>query len=103
MFNITQEGQIKHFESQYEAAAQKVSNSFEFIVRQIGAVSALSIAYSALAENSWPLVTIDYFQERAGNVRFLSGALFVSISPVVMPGYVKLWEQYVNGPASSWM
>lgn len=79
---------------------------FDDIVTQMGAISGLGVQYSAYStdnDGQWPMVTMSYFQQRAGNARLLSGALFLSVSPVVMPGYVKKWGEYVNSGNNSWM
>jgi hypothetical protein len=79
---------------------------FDDIVNQMGAISGLGVQYSAYSTDNdlqWPMVTMSYFQQRAGNARLLSGALFLSVSPVVMPGYVKKWGEYVNSGNNSWM
>ena len=107
VYKITRDAQINVFHIQYEGAADKVIQSFADIVKKMGAISGLSLAacsHSTDNESSWPLVTLSNFQERAGNARALSGALFVSINPLVEDRQRALWEQYVlENNTNEWM
>lgn len=90
---------------------------------QMSAVSGLAVAATTHAEQEkhwmkqfvanltdedlagldWPFVTLPHFQERAGNVREISGAIYVSINPIVQADQLSLWEDLVHGDANQWM
>jgi hypothetical protein len=68
----------------------------------MAAVAGLAITVTAEAEE-WPFATIEGFQERANNARSLSGAIYVSVNPLVKVGQLDRWESYVQSSANSWM
>jgi len=54
--------------------------------QKIAAIAALSVTITASVletNKTWPLVTIDSFQERSASARSLSGALTLSLVPIV--------------------
>jgi hypothetical protein len=120
VYFITKNAQIERFEIQYAGVADKIIEQFQEIMVQMSAVSGLAVAATTDAEEqkkllvlsqdsaiigraNWPFVTMPRFQERAGNVRALSGAIHVSINPIVHPDQVAEWEAYAHGEANMWM
>jgi len=105
VYLITRRGEASEFETQYEGAATKVVESFADIVYEMGAISGLGVANSAHSvdhKSEWPFVTLSNFQQRAGNARHLSGALMVSISPLVQSHQLQEWDDFVNDPANNY-
>jgi hypothetical protein len=106
IYVITRNAEMDEFEIQYEGNAEKVIDSFNDIVKVMGAISGIGVAAEAHSQNAkseWPFVTLSNFQERAGNARTLSGTLYVSINPIVdtKEELVK-WEEYVLGENNQW-
>jgi hypothetical protein len=108
IYLITRNAEMDEFEIQFEGNAEKVIESFNDIVKTMGAISGIGVAISAHSQNDpsekWPFVTLPNFQERAGNARTLSGTLHVSISPIIdTKEELDRWEEYVLGKDNSWM
>jgi hypothetical protein len=106
IYLVTRNAEMDEFEIQYEGNAEKVIDSFNDIVKEMGAISGIGVAAEAHSQNAntqWPFVTLSNFQERAGNARTLSGTLYVSINPIVdtKEELVK-WEEYVLGENNQW-
>lgn len=72
------------------------------VVKGMSAVAGLAVTVTAEAEE-WPFVTLGAFQERAKNARTLSGAVFLSVNPLVKMAQLDKWESYVQSSANSWM
>ena len=71
----------------------------------MGSISGLGVANSAHSvdhKSDWPFVTLSNFQQRAGNARHLSGALQVSISPLVTQDNLAQWEDFVQDPVNNY-
>jgi hypothetical protein len=107
IYVITRNSEMEEFELQFEGNAEKVIESFTEIVKTMGAISGLGVAISAHSQNTdsekWPFVTLSNFQERAGNARTLSGALYVSINPIVdTKEELDKWEEYVLSERNQW-
>jgi len=116
VFFLTRKAQVNEFESQYYGMADNIIDHFQEILKEVSAVSGLAVSATAHAESihqlfdgktqipaAWPFVTLPYFQERAGNVRYLSGAIYVSINPIVTTEQLPFWESYVQSDANQWM
>jgi hypothetical protein len=108
IYVITRNAEMDEFEIQFEGNAEKVIDSFNDIVKTMGAISGIGVAISAHSQNDenekWPFVTLPNFQERAGNARTLSGTLHVSISPIIdTKAELDRWEEYVLGRDNLWM
>jgi hypothetical protein len=73
----------------------------------MGAIGGLSAMASTDADDGsagvWPFITLDGFQERGNNARFLSGAVYVSVNPVVDVENLLLWEKYAQSDVNVWM
>jgi len=99
-------GSLLPYLCRFSGSALRVVKSFEDILQQrIAAIAALgvTITASALETNStWPFVTVNRFQERSASVRSLSGALFLTLAPIVTDENRAAWEEYaVNN--SHWL
>jgi hypothetical protein len=99
VFFITKDAEVDEFETQYTALADTVVRAFEDIVTQkLGALSSVgvaAIAHGVDFELDWPFVTLSSFQERSATARSLSGALFVSLNPVVKDTDRAEWEKFL--------
>ena len=104
---IPHSASIAQFETQYAGAALQITSAFNAIFQEIATISLLGIQVSNYAVDngtiSWPSVTVSNFQSRASGVRTLSGALYVSVNPVVAADELAAWEDYVQGGANYWM
>lgn len=106
VFYVTRNAEKEEFQIQYYAMAEKVLQSLQDVMVEISAVSGLAVAASADSaeqDAKWPFITMSNFQERAGNAKTLSGALYVSISPIVPADELPDWEKYVRGTSNKWM
>jgi hypothetical protein len=107
VFLITKSSETEEFENQYEGAAEEIVESFEGIIEKVGTIS--SIGVEAISHGMdrpdvrWPFITLSSFQQRLSTARILSGALYVTISPLVSDGERYEWEKYVVGEQSDWM
>jgi hypothetical protein len=99
VYTITENAEIDEFETQYTALSETVLRTFEEIVTEkMGAISSVSVAAIAHGvdhHREWPFVTLSFFQERSATARSLSGALSVSINPVVSDAQRSEWEKFV--------
>ena len=107
VYFIMKQSNENEFALQFEGAADKVVEHFEEIMVEISSVSALAIAASAHSvdhDAEWPYVSLSNFAERAGNARWSSGALQVSINPIVYSSQLDEWEEWVQLPENNyWM
>ena len=106
VFKVTHGGQKNEFESTYKASADKVLEAFGSITSDLSAVAGLSTAATTDGlsdEAEWPFVTMPRFHERAANVRFTSGAMLLSMAPLVHHDLVEVWDEYVQGEDSAWI
>jgi flagellar basal body-associated protein FliL len=99
VYYITRNAEVDEFETQYSALAATVLRAFEDIVTQkMGAISSVgvaAIAYGVDDKLSWPFLALSSFQERSATARSLSGAIFISINPVVSDPQRAEWEKFV--------
>jgi hypothetical protein len=99
VYLITRDAEIDEYETQYKALADTVLRAFEDIVTQkMGAISSVgvaAIAHGVDHKRDWPFLTLSSFQERSATARSLSGALFVSINPLVKETERDEWEKFV--------
>jgi hypothetical protein len=74
------------------------SDTFHHIAEErLGAVSSLTVAATAHGidhHNDWPFMTLSWFQHRALTTRTLSGALLLTINPLVTEDKREQWENY---------
>ncbi len=108
IFFIIRNADIEEFELQYYGSANKLVDALQDVLEEMAAISGLAVAATAEtlrvnATESWPFVTLSNFQERAGSARRISGAIYVSINPIVESNQLSDWESYVLSQANSWM
>jgi hypothetical protein len=119
VYFMSSNSEIKAFESQYEAVAAKLLDSFNTIMVRIETINSLGIAatsqgISSVLENqnvsdtiistsAWPFVTVPSFEHRSMNVRHLSSALYFSIHPLVNDSNRDAWETYTTSDNKKWM
>lgn len=121
VYFLTKNAEEEEFEVQYYGLADKIIEHFQDMMQKMSAVSGLAVAATAHSESmeemwaqkwgaleldipvAWPFVTLPNFQERGGNVRSLSGAIYVSINPIVTTEQLPYWESFVQGEANKWM
>ena len=112
VYYLTSTAEIEEFETLYYGNAEKIIDALQEVIVQMTAVSALAVAATAdtqeqlrLAalenqdeevDSPWPRFTMTKFQERAGNARTQSGAIYVSINPIVAVHDLSKWERYVG-------
>jgi class 3 adenylate cyclase len=86
-FLFTRKAEVQDFETQFEAHATRVIESFrEVFDRQLAAVDALSssmTSYALASGSTFPNVTVPYFEVLGANARILSDALIVFYMPIV--------------------
>jgi type II secretory pathway pseudopilin PulG len=107
-----QSGEMDEFQTQFSGAAHMVQSAFGDVSDKLSVVSALAVVSDGEEEDklvdelrgaNWPFITLQNFKERAANARYLSGALSISLCPLVNVENREQWELYVNGPESAWM
>jgi hypothetical protein len=72
----------------------------------MGSVSGLAVgetAHSIDHDLPFPFMTMTNFQEKAGNARSLSKALYVTISMLVTKKQLPAWDKFVLGDNNTWM
>jgi hypothetical protein len=87
-------------------AFQKILDSFNRIFLDMGSISGLAVSQTAHSVDHnipFPFMTMTNFQEKAGNARALSGALYVSISNIVAENQLAAYDDFVLGPDNAWM
>lgn len=108
IYFIVKQAEIDEFELQYYAAANKIVDAFQEVLVEMSAVSGIAVSVTAdtlkaNATESWPFVTMSNFQERAGSARKLSGAIYVSVNPIVQSDQLSKWERYIQTDVNDWM
>ena len=70
----------------------------------MSAVAGLAAVVSVSVETQgWPFVTLNAFRMLANNARLHSGAIYITMNPIVQAADLAAWESYVQSPANSWM
>ena len=108
IYFIIRNADIDEFQLEYEGSANKLVDSLQEVLAEMAAISGIAVAATAdalqtNATETWPFVTLTHFQERAGSARRMSGALYLSINPLVQSNQLSDWEQYVLSDANYWM
>jgi hypothetical protein len=98
IFITSRNNEEEGFQSEFEALATKVIDSFEFnVARKFGAIDSLDISVTSYAVGTGstpPNVTMPDFDLRAANTLALADTFSVFYVPVVEEGGRKEWEQY---------
>jgi hypothetical protein len=108
VYYVSSNAEYEEFVTQYDGVAEKLEASWTDILIKMGSVSSLGVALTAETVEHrkdwrWPFVTLTNFEQRAGNARHLSGALFVGISPIVDRSDFEAWDDFVNSDENNWM
>jgi hypothetical protein len=110
IYMIIQNANMEEYQLQYEGTANKLVDSLQDVLAEMAAISGIAVATTAdvlqfysNSNESWPFVTMSNFQQRAGSARRISGAIYVSINPIVQSNKLSDWERYVLSDANSWM
>ena len=113
VFKITTTGEVDEFTTQYEGAADKVIGAFSDIMTRMGSVAGLGVSYTSYGMNHpdpstglspWPFVSLPDFPPKARNALQLSGALMVSMNPLVKGTLFDDWDDFVVQPENTeWM
>jgi hypothetical protein len=77
----------------------------EIATKNLEAISSLTVAATAHGidtQQSWPFVTLSAFQHRALTVRSLSGALLLTMNPIVTAEQRDEWLTYSTITEAGW-
>jgi hypothetical protein len=105
VFMLVNTTEMQEFHTQYDSAANKLIDSFHNIIQHAGSVSTVSNAATISAydqsrfspsNRSWPFVTLTAFEKQTSVARLLSGALYISLDPLVTNDERDDWEVYVT-------
>jgi len=100
VYHITAGALNEKYESEYVAAAQKVTEAFLDIAHsKIGALASLGVAMIAHGidhPRKWPYVTLSSFQQRASATRDQSQVLDIELSPLVNDTQRAVWEFFAK-------
>jgi hypothetical protein len=107
VFALENTSEMEEFQTQYTSAANKLISSFNSIVEHAGSVSSIANVATISAYDqsqssdsnnnaSWPFVTLTAFEKHASVARLISGALYVSMEPLVSNNDRDDWEVYVT-------
>ncbi|GKY96213.1 hypothetical protein MPSEU_000581200 [Mayamaea pseudoterrestris] len=107
VYFVSSKAQYSSFASTYFSSSEKLLETFHHIAEgKLGAVSSLTVAATAHAldsNTSYPFTTLSAFQHRAIPTRAISGALLVTMHPLVTLEQRNEWEQYsFHGDAAQW-
>jgi hypothetical protein len=98
IFLTTRNNEQESFESEFEALATKVVDSFEFnVARKLGAIDSLDISITSYAVGTnatFPFVTLPDFDLRAANTLALADTFSVIFVPLVTQANRLKWENY---------
>jgi hypothetical protein len=107
IYRTISEDEDHEYMIQYEKSAEKVLEAFEGIFEKIITINSIGVATTAIGldqkDIKWPFHTISSFQQRAATARLVSGALFVSINPIVTDFDRLKWEEHVANTSGDWM
>ncbi|KAL7560177.1 hypothetical protein ACA910_016606 [Epithemia clementina (nom. ined.)] len=100
VYLITSNAETDEFESSFQSAARKITDTFLAIPTvNIGAVGALVVANVAHGVDhfrEWPFVTLSSFQQRSDATKRLSLALQTCVAPIVTRENRAEWEFFSN-------
>ena len=107
VYHITHSGEVEEFEAEYFSSAGKIIDALQEVMVAISAVSGIGVIATSYAEErqqEWPFVALNSaFHEKTNNARALSGALYLSMNPLVEADEREEWEKFVLGNSSDWM
>jgi hypothetical protein len=98
IFVTTRDNEQESFESEFDALATKVVDSFDFnMARKLGAIDSLDISITSYAvgtNSTFPFVTLPDFDLRAANTLALADTFSVLFVPLVTQANRAKWETY---------
>ena len=98
IFLTASNNEQENFESEFDALATKVVDSFEFnVARKLGAIDSLDISITSYAvgtNSTFPFVTLPDFDLRAANTLALADTFSVVFVPLVTQKNRAKWETY---------
>jgi hypothetical protein len=98
IFTSAREIEQEGFQSEFDALATQVIDSFEFnVARKLGAIDSLGISFTSYAvetNSTPPNVTMPDFDLRAANTLALADTFSVFFVPLVEEDTRQEWEQY---------
>lgn len=104
---ITSYDEQKGFILQYGKAAEKVLESLSGVFHKITSINSVGVAATAFgldhSDEKWPFHTMTSFQQQASTARLVSGALYISVNPVVTDIKRDAWEEYSARDSDQWM
>ncbi|KAL7566017.1 hypothetical protein ACA910_011036 [Epithemia clementina (nom. ined.)] len=105
VFFITSNAESEEFESSFQSAARKITETFIAIPTiNLGAAGALVVANVAHGVDhfrKWPFVTLSSFQQRSDATKRLSLALQTCVAPLVTRADRIEWEYFSNNSTLS--
>jgi hypothetical protein len=102
---ITKNSEQDDIQSQLDAAAGKLVYTFREVLYKVGTISSLDLAATVHGIDhhlKWPFVTLSSFPERSATAKMLSGALKVSIDPLVTDDDRAQFEVYAAANEEMW-
>jgi hypothetical protein len=118
-FRWTSDLERKHMETDYEGTTATISTAVRTaMVHRLGMIASIlgtaatveglkgttsTAATATVTTPNWPFVTLPNFHQRAATTRHLSGALFVSIAPLVATSERVRWEEDYAPTNKAWM
>jgi hypothetical protein len=98
IFLTVRNNEQESFESEFDALATKVIDSFEFnVARKLGAIDSLDISITSYAvgtNSTFPFVTLPDFDLRAANTLALADTFSIVFVPLVTQANRVKWESY---------
>lgn len=98
VYLYTKSVERQRFESEYEANAQRLIESFESTVEsKLVGINSMATAFTSFAlatGQKFPFVTLPNFALRGSDLRVLSNALIIHYMPLVTDSNRLAWEEY---------
>jgi hypothetical protein len=109
VFFLTKRAQQQQFDAQYYGAAAKITTSIGTVIDKIDMINAVGMAATIQGMNEdlnttyWPFVTLPSFEQRVASAKASSGALLMSLMPIVSENDRDEWEFYSVEKGTTWM
>jgi hypothetical protein len=98
VYFYTSNEETHHFESGYQANAQRIVESFhDAVERRLGAINSMATAitsHSLDTKQTFPVVTIPNFDIRGSDLRIQADAMSILWMPLVTDETRDAWEEY---------
>jgi hypothetical protein len=100
VYFYTSNEEKQNFEVEYQANAERIIESFHYaVVRRLGAINSMATAITAYAldkNQTFPFVTIPYFEIRGSDLRVQADAAILHWMPLVTDATRVAWEDYAR-------